>query len=390
VYPHQIDRLTATLEREGFAALIGTTAENVFYMTGFRSLNHGIFRAQQFAVWTPRGTALVVPAVDVPHIMDEGIAVDQVGAFGGFVCSYADTLGPAEQRVRDRTERPAPSPGHALALALEALGVRDGRLGLDEGNLTPAAWERLTARLESFTIVPAAAALLTARRVKSPYEIECLGRALGIAEEALNTVLQMLNPGVTEREAAAIYHNEVLRRDAGLYPSSIAFGERTWIALPPPTERALRAGDLVRFDVGAIFKGYYGSLSRTAVMGEPHPRQAAAAGAVQAGLEAGLDAVKPGVAAGQIYDAVIAATRAAGLPGFQRGHVGHAIGLEPYERPKLDAGKATTLEAGEVLRIEVPHLEIGWAGVALRDTVLVTTTGSGVLNRSARGLVVLD
>lgn len=390
MYPHQIDRLTATLEREGFAALIGTTAENVFYMTGFRSLNHGIFRAQQFAVWTPRGTALVVPAVDVPHIMDEGIAVDQVGAFGGFVCSYADTLGPAEQRVRDRTERPAPSPGHALALALEALGVRDGRLGLDEGNLTPAAWERLTARLESFTIVPAAAALLTARRVKSPYEIECLGRALGIAEEALNTVLQMLNPGVTEREAAAIYHNEVLRRDAGLYPSSIAFGERTWIALPPPTERALRAGDLVRFDVGAIFKGYYGSLSRTAVMGEPHPRQAAAAGAVQAGLEAGLDAVKPGVAAGQIYDAVIAATRAAGLPGFQRGHVGHAIGLEPYERPKLDAGKATTLEAGEVLRIEVPHLEIGWAGVALRDTVLVTTTGSGVLNRSARGLVVLD
>ena len=390
MYPHQIDRLTATLEREGLAALIGTTAENVFYMTGFRSLNHGIFRAQQFAVWTPRGTALVVPAVDVPHIMDDGIAVDQVAAFGGFVCSYADALGPDEQRVRERTERPAPSPGHALALALEALGVRDGRLGLDEGNLTPAAWERLTPRLGSFTIVPAAAALLTARRVKSPYEIECLGRALGIAEEALNTVLQMLNPGVTEREAAAIYHNEVLRRDAGLYPSSIAFGERTWIALPPPTERALRAGDLVRFDVGAIFKGYYGSLSRTAVMGEPHPRQAEAAGAVQAGLEAGLDAVKPGVAAGQIYDAVIAATRAAGLPGFQRGHVGHAIGLEPYERPKLDAGKATTLEAGEVLRIEVPHLEIGWGGVALRDTALVTTTGSGVLNRSARGLVVLD
>ena len=390
MYPHQIDRLTATLEREGLGALIGTTAENVFYMTGFRGLNHAIFRAQQFAVWTPRGTALVVPAVDAPAIVDEGIAVDHVATFGGFVCSYADPLGPEAERIRERTERRAPSPGDALAVALEALGVGEGRVGLDEGNLAPAAWARLAARLGSFTIAPAAAALLDARRVKSPYEIECLARALGVAEEALNVLVQMLKPGVTEREAAAVYEAEVLRREGRLSPCSIAFGERTWIALPPPTERALKAGDLVRFDVGAIFKGYHASLGRTAVMGEPSPRQLTAADAVQAGLEAGIDVVKPGVAAGRVYDAVMTATRAAGLADFQRGHVGHAIGLEAYERPKLDAGKATTLEAGEVLRIEVPHLEIGWGGVALRDTVLVTTRGSTALNRSARGLVVLD
>jgi len=299
-------------------------------------------------------------------------------------------LSPDAQRIRERVERRAPSPGHGLALALEALGVRGGRLGLDEGNLTPATWERLTTGLAAFTVVPAAAALLTARRVKSPYEIECLARALGIAEEALNAVVQMLKPGVTEREAAATYQSEVLRRDGGLCPTCVGFGDRTWIALPPPTERALKMGDLVRFDIGAIHKGYHASLGRTAVMGDPSARQIAAAEAVQAGLEAGIDAVKPGATAGRIYESVMSATRAAGLADFQRGHVGHAIGLEPYERPKLDAGKATILETGEVLRIEVPHLEIGWGGVALRDTVLVTTRGSTGLNRSARGLVVLD
>jgi Xaa-Pro dipeptidase len=390
VYPHQIDRLSATLEKEGLAALVGTTAENVFYMTGFRGLNHGMFRTMQFAVWTPRGTALVVPAVDIPHIMSEALDVAHVKGFGGFVCSYADTLGPDEQRIRGLTEPRAPSPGHALAAALEALGVTEGRLGLDEGNLGPGAWERLVARLDRFTVVPAAAALLNARRVKSPYELECLARALGIVEEALNVVLQMLKPGVTEREAAAIYHAEVLRRDGGLTPTSIGFGERTWIALPPPTERALRARDLLKFDVGATFRGYHASLARTAVMGEPTPRQMAVAEAVQAGMEAAIAAVKPGVPAGRIYDVTLEATRAAGLPQFVRGHVGHAIGLEPYERPKLDAGKATPLETGEVLRIEVPHFEVGWGGVALRDTVLVTTTEGRALNRSARGLVVLD
>jgi Xaa-Pro aminopeptidase len=390
MYPHQIDRLTTTLEREGLAAFVATSAENVFYMTEFRSLNHWIFRAQQFAVWTPRGVALVVPAVDVPHFMSDGIAVDHTFPFGGFVCSYADALGAHEQAIRERTEPREPSPGHALLRALDALGVRGGRIGVDESNLTPAMWERIGQRLEGFTLVPAAAALLRARRVKSPYEIECMGRSLGIAEEALNAVLQMLKPGVTEREAAAVYQGEVLRRDAALYPSSIAFGERTWISLPQPTDRALKMGDLVKFDLGAIYKGYYSSVARAAVMGEPTERQAGAVDAVQAGVEAGIETVKPGAAAGRVYDRVMEATRGAGLPGFQRGHVGHAMGLEPYERPKLDPGNATILEAGEILRIEVPHLEIGWGGVALRDTVLVTTTGSHVLNRSVHGLVVLD
>src|SRR5207237_10031777 len=132
----------------------------------------------------------------------------------------------------------------------------------------------------------------------------------------VNAVVQMLKPGVTEREAAALYESEVLRRGAGLSPSSVAFGERTWIALPPPTERALKAGELVKVDVGTVFKGYYGSGARTAVMGEPGPRQLAAAEAVQAGLEAGIDAVKPGVTAGAIYDAVLSATRSGGLADF--------------------------------------------------------------------------
>ena len=67
-----------------------------------------------------------------------------------------------------------------------------------------------------------------------------------------------------------------------------------------------------------------------------------------------------------------------------------SIGLEPYERPKLDRGNQTQLVAGEVLRIETPHYEHGWAGLNVKETVLVTSGGARVLNRSRRGLVVLD
>jgi Xaa-Pro aminopeptidase len=339
VYPHQVERLTEALARERLAAVIAASAANVFYVTDFESLGE-ISSAERFAVWAPGSEALMTPANDVPRV-------------------------------------------------LSALGVTGGRIGLDESHLTPAVRKRLTARLAGFTLVPAAAALAAARRVKSPYEIECLARSLGIAEEALNAVLQMLEPGVTEREAAAVYQTEVTRRDATPRPLSIAFGERTRISLPSPTERALTVGDLVKFDVGALFKGYCSSVARTAVMGEPTERQAAALEAVQNGLEAGIAAVKPGATAGTVYQRVISRVRA-GLVDFQCARVGHAIGLEPAEDPKLEADNGARLETGEVLVIDVAHLEAGGGGVALRDTVLVTTTGSRVLNRSVRGLVVLD
>ena len=390
MYPHPIERLTAALEREGLAAVVAASAANVFYMTDFRGFGDEIVRPERFAVWTPRGVGFVVPAADVAHVISEGVEVDHLAAFGDAACSYAEKLTRDEERVREAIERREPSADHALIAALNALGVSGGRIGLDESTSTPASWERLTAQLAGFTVVPGAAALLTARRVKSPYEIECLGRALWIAEEALNAVLQMLKPGVTEREAAEVYQSEVLKRDATPYPPSIAFGERTWITRPPPTDRALKMGDLARFDVGDVFKGYCSSVARTAVMGEPTERQASALEAVQAGLGAGIDAVKPGATAGAVCEAVVSRVRAAGLPDFRCSRVGYAIGLEPYEAPALEAGETAALEAGEVLCLDAAHLEIGSGGVALRDTVLVTTTGSRVLNRSVRGLVVLD
>jgi Xaa-Pro aminopeptidase len=386
VYPHQAERLAAAAEDQGLAALVAASAANVFYMTGFGGSTPG----SRLAVWSPRGTALVVPASEVERVVGEGIDVDHLGAFGGAPRVSPDVRGAGAERIREAVERRERSAEDALAHALEALGVRDGRVGLDEGPLEPPAWTRAAARLAGMTVVPGGAALSTARRVKSPYEIECLARALAIAEEALNEVLQMLKPGVTEHGAAAVYEREVVKRGAAPRTSTIAFGERTSSPSPSPGERALKAGDLTRFDVGAVFKGYCSSVARTAVMGEPTERQAAAVEAVQAGLEAGIYAVKPGATAASVYDAVISRVRAAGLHAFQSDEVGHAIGLEPRERPALEAGEPTSLEFGEVLVVDVPYLEAGWGGVALRDTVLVTSTDSRVLNRSVRGLVVLD
>jgi len=391
MYPHQAERLTELLDREKLEALIATTPENCAYVTGFRSMTQAVYRTRQFAVFARSGTALVVPAVEIAAIFASGARVDHVTCFGGFLSSYTESLGPVEEQIRSIADnKRSPTPGAAVAAALELLGVRSGSVGLDEAFLTYPVWQHVTKSLAGITVVPGWSHLLGARRVKSPYEIECLERALQIAEESANVVIQALKPGVTEREAATIYEAEVVKRGGSPYGVIVAMGEGTSVPTPYPTDRALRRGDLVRLDVGCAWKGYNSEVARTAVMGEPNRRQQTAYEAIQAGVEAGIDAIKPGVTAGTIFDTAASAVRAAGLPQFQRGHLGHGIGLEPYERPKLAPGNETALVTGEVLRIETPHYEHGWGGLNVKETVLVTGGGGRVLNRSRRGLIVLD
>jgi Xaa-Pro aminopeptidase len=390
MYPHQAERLTQTLDRAGLDALVATAPENVAYVTGFRSVTEAVFHTQQLAVFARGGTALVTPAIDPPSIVADGADANHVVCFGGFLAQFAEPASAEVRRVREILAARAASPADALARALDALGVTGGAVGVDETRLTPDGWKRITDRLGDLRVVNGAGLFLEARRVKAPWEIECLDRALRICEEALNEVIQMLKPGVTEREALRVWEAEVIKREAAPLPAVIATGSRAAIPAPWPTERALRPGDLVRFDVGCVYRGYCGTVARVAVMGEPGSRETAAFDAVQAGLEAAVRAVKPGVAAGRVHAAAVEAVRAGGLERYERIHVGHAIGLEPYERPKLSAGNETALEVGEVFRVEIPYFEIGALGLNVKDTVLVTTGGTRLMNRSHHGLVVLD
>ncbi|HUF91181.1 MAG TPA: M24 family metallopeptidase [Candidatus Limnocylindria bacterium] len=101
------------------------------------------------------------------------------------------------------------------------------------------------------------------------------------------------------------------------------------------------------------------------------------------------DAIAPGVGTGVVFDAVVRATREGGLPGYRRHHAGHGIGLEAAESPWLSHG-GPALEPGMVVCVEAPYYAPGDLGVNATDTVLVTHTGGLVMNRSHRGLVVLD
>jgi Xaa-Pro aminopeptidase len=391
MYPHQTERLTGALDAAGAEALVASTAANVAYVTGWRSISHALLGTPHLAVYSRRGTALVVPAPEVPAaVAADDVEVDHVGCFGAPDGISAEAGGPLARRVQAIVSQRAASPGDALAGALAALGVRDGPIALDDARLSADDRQRITVRLGTLRVVSGSAHLGAARRVKAPFEIECLAGALRIAEEALNEVVQMLKRGVMEREATSLYLTEIIKRGGEPIPSSIALGDRTALGAAWPSDRAIRPGELVRLDVGCTHRGYAARVGRTAVLGEPTPEQDSLHGAIQSALEAAIEAAAPGRPAGGVYEAAGRALRERGLTDDRGAEVGHGIGLELRELPWLAAGAATPLEAGEVLSIELAHAGPGRHGFLARDTVLVTAGGARVLNRSARGLVILD
>jgi Xaa-Pro aminopeptidase len=126
-----------------------------------------------------------------------------------------------------------------------------------------------------------------------------------------------------------------------------------------------------------------------AVLGQPTAQQQARYDAIEVGIDSALAALRPGAMASSVFAGASAAVRAAGIPTFDCSDVGHGIGLDRAERPWLTA-EGGGLEAGMVLRLDVRWYELGAAGVQVKETVLVNRDGAAVMNRSHRGLILLD
>src|SRR2546428_10846574 len=107
---------SAVLGAEGLDALVATTTETVYYVSGLRSISHALFRGLElYAVFTRRGTALVIPFIDTTGVAADGIEVDHVACYGKFFFEYADDPGEVGRKIRAWTRAPPASPAHPLA-----------------------------------------------------------------------------------------------------------------------------------------------------------------------------------------------------------------------------------------------------------------------------------
>jgi Xaa-Pro aminopeptidase len=286
---------------------------------------------------------------------------------------------------------------------LEVIGWRDGEDPYElAARLIPAGrlalsdqtWAThvlaLQAAVEGASFATAGRALPLMRAVKDADELAALRAVGAAADAAFADITAVRFEGRTERAVGADLA-DALRAHGHETVDFTIVGSGANAASPHHelSDRVIASGDAVVLDFGGHMAEYCSDITRTVVVGEPSDELARVHGIVRAAQQAGVDAVRPGVACEEVDRAARAVIDTAGYGEWFIHRTGHGIGLELHEPPYIIEGNPTPLEAGMTFSVEPGVYFPGRFGVRIEDTVAVTEDGVERFNDAPRDLTVV-
>ena len=258
-----------------------------------------------------------------------------------------------------------------------------GRAGFDDAHTSVKNLRRLEEEsAEGAELVVAGGLVEGLRRHKDEGELERIAEAARLADEVYEWVYERGVVGRTEREIMLAAHQRMreLGADDPSFPAIVAAGENSALPHHDSSDREVKAGELLLIDMGAKLDGYCSDCTRTVATGEVDGEVAELYELVRSAQQAGLEAVHAGVGGRDADDAARQPIAAAGYA-ERFGHgLGHGVGLEVHESPRLSQKSDQTLETGDVVTVEPGVYLPGRFGVRIED--LVTVTGDGCRNFS--------
>lgn len=377
-----IPRLKNLISQNNLDAVIATCPENVTYLSGFWAMSQWVRRGPQAYVLFPRSggePCIIANSGILDLVPDQQPWVTEIRRYGYFqidvdssaTLDAGDTL---QQKLfgsnayKDSID--------ALVAAMKEKGITRGTVGIDEMGITPQCMDQLTSALPEVKFVRCFSLFERVRSVKTPGEIDILRKAAHITEQAIDAALAIAAEGVTEREMLREFNASLAKNDAAPVVGCIGFGNRSAMINVQPSDRKLKRGDLIRFDVGGRYRHYRSDMSRGAALGEPAPKISKYYRAVEKGVLRGYDIIKPGLKVSDLFKEIVETVRKEGIPHFARSHVGHGIGVDGYDPPNISENSTDVLEEDMVVCIETPYYELGFAGLQVEDMVRVTKDGA--------------
>ena len=227
------------------------------------------------------------------------------------------------------------------------------------------------------------------REAKDPGELALIEEAEGVASRALDRAVSSVRVGMTELAIAGALEQALREEGSEGFPfeTIVASGPRAALPHASPGSRRLARGDFLLIDFGAIVGGYCSDVTRTFVAGRADAEQREAFEIVRGANEVAASGVRAGMS-GRDADALARRYIEDRGRGEEFGHsLGHGIGLEVHEAPRLARTADSVLPAHSVVTIEPGIYRAGWGGVRIEDDVVLDPDGPRVLTRLPRELL---
>ncbi|MFQ5676604.1 MAG: M24 family metallopeptidase [bacterium] len=227
--------------------------------------------------------------------------------------------------------------------------------------------------------------------IKEPDEIENIRQAAAICSQVFADVLALIKPGISELDVSAevSYRTRKLGSERDPFEPIVASGKRSALPHGISTSQKLSAGDLIIVDFGAVVNGYAADITRTVVLGELTPKQREMAEVVSQALEAAEAAARPGGTGKQLDEVARNYIRERGFGDLFQHSLGHGLGLDVHELPRIGEFSNDPIAAGNVITLEPGLYDAEHGGVRIEDDFVVTNSGVENLTPFSREVVSL-
>ena len=353
-----IARLKNRIVAEGLDAIIAISPENVTYVSGFVVPSQSLMRWRHAACILTADGRISMVAIDME--------ATTVKAHAGI-----DDL----RIYREFTEDPMDK----LAEALKDLKLDTGKVGIEMEFLPARDFATLQRNVPNISWVAADAIFNKARQVKTANELALLRSLSKLTDKAIGDTLRQARVGMSEMELAGHLLTSLFAGGAESYKLMIiASGERSQFPNVGPTERKLKAGDLIRMEIFGQKNGYLTGVCRTAVVGDATPEQYRIWSNLIECKYLVMDLIKPGASCPAIYRKFLEKFSALGFEPIS--FVAHGIGLHLHEEPYMGRYGNETVEAGMVGAFEPLVYIPGRFGMQNKDMFAVSATGCELLS----------
>ena len=271
-------------------------------------------------------------------------------------------------------------------------GQLEGRVGFEDDQMAVRTHGKLVEKLsDGVETVGAGGSVEALRRVKDAEELAAIAAAAELADEVWEWSVEHGLAGRSERDVARAAEARI--RELGADPSFpviVAAGPNGALPHAEPGARQIGRGELVVFDMGAKLDGYCSDGTRTYATGDPGEEARDVYEVVREAQQAALEAIEAGVE-GEAVDTVARKVIEAAGHGDRFGHgLGHGVGLEVHEGPRLSPRSDDVLAPNEVVTVEPGVYLPGKLGVRIEDLVVVTTDGLRNLSGLPKDLTLVD